>query len=142
MPSPRALPLILIADDDVGELFVLRRCLEKAGVKNPVVTFSDADRLISFLRATNLRDTVEPSLRPAALFLDAKLRRSGTTQVLEWLKATPAMRRLSIIVTADEWSAPERAKFAASFGVRHFATKCPTASELQAIARHAHWDRE
>ena len=43
--------IILVAEDDADDLYLLRRLLSKAGSRNPVVSCRNGDEVVSFLRA-------------------------------------------------------------------------------------------
>lgn len=134
MASETSLPLILIADDHTDDLFFLRRRLERIGIKNPVVTFSDGDRLTAFLRAMNVRGTQEQSLRPAVLFLDLDLPSGAAFDALKWLRGDGGMRDLHVVVLADNDTGP-RIRRAMDLGVVHFISK---RASTEAVDRIAH----
>lgn len=124
---------MLIVDESTEDIFSVRRGLEKAGIKNPVVTFSDAEPVVSFLRATSVRNTCEPSLKPAAVFIDAKLPRRSFARILDWMVEASAMEKILVVVTARD---PEDRSRAKGWGVKHFTSKSPTKADLSPITSH------
>lgn len=136
MPSESSLPLILIADDNTDDLFFLRRRLDRIGVKNPVVTFSDGDRLSSFLRAMNVQRSREESLRVGVLFLDLELPNNAAFETLKWIQADNGMRQLHVVVLAEGDMGP-RIRRAMELGVMHFIGKRPTVDAVAKAVRVA-----
>lgn len=136
MASDTALPLILIADDHTEDLFFLRRRLDRVGIKNPVVTFSDGDRLTAFLRAMNVRGTHEKSLRPAVLFLSLDLPSGAAFEALKWVRSDGGMRDLQVVVLADANTGP-RIRRAMELGVVHFIGRRASVEAVEKIAHAA-----
>src|SRR4051812_9907637 len=131
MPDSTPLPVILIADDHTDDLCHLRRRLDAAKIKNPVVTFSDGDRLISFLRATCVRGTREKSLRPGLLFLDLDLPRGASFEALQWLRENRLLDTTRTVVMTNQTGGPRVAR-ALGLGVVHFLGKRPTTATVAA----------
>jgi CheY-like chemotaxis protein len=94
---PRDLPPVLIADDSQEDQRLLIALLAKAGVSNPVFTFSDGQELMGFLRGVCEPD-VRPALRPCLLFLDLDMPRVSGFEVAEAIRSAPALRSLTIVV--------------------------------------------
>lgn len=136
MASENSLPFVLIAGDKTEDLFFLRRRLDRIGIKNPVVTFGDGDRLIAFLRAMNVRGTREKSLRPAVLFVDLDLPNSAAFDTLKWIQSDSRMNGMQIVVLADGGASP-RLNRAMQLGVVHFIGKRPTVEAVEKIAMAA-----
>lgn len=136
MPDTTSLPLILIADDHTEDLFHLRRRLDAVKTRNPIVTFSDGDRLISFLRAMCVRGTREKSLRPGLLFLDLDLPRGASFEALQWLRENRLLGAVHTVVLTNQIEGPRIAR-AMELGVVHFLGKRPgtaaVAAHLKAI---------
>ncbi len=131
MPDFASLPVILIADDHTEDLFHLRRRLDAAKSRNPIVTFNDGDRLISFLRATCVRGTREKSLRPGLLFLDLDLPRGASFEALQWLHENRLLETLRTVVLTNQIDGP-RITRAMELGVVHFLGKHPTTATVAA----------
>ncbi len=136
MPSESSLPLILIADDHTDDLFFLRRRLDRSAVKNPVVTFSDGERLTAFLRAMNVRGTREKSLQPAVLFLDLDLPSDAAFNTLKWLRGDGGISDLQVVVLTDVEAGPAIRR-AMELGAIHFIRKRPTLDAVEKVLRSA-----
>jgi CheY-like chemotaxis protein len=136
---PESLPVILIADDHTENLHHLRRRLDAAKIRNPVVTFSDGERLSSFLRATCVRGTREKSLQPAVLFLDLDLPRGASFEVLQVLQEHRELRSLHTVALTNQTDGPRVAR-AVQLGVSHFLGKRPTTATVAAHVKRARAD--
>ena len=78
---------ILIAEDSVDDLILLRRALRQGGFANPqVATATGRETIAHFQRAMELHP--EESF-PVLLFLDLLMPESGGIGVLKWLRDNP-----------------------------------------------------
>lgn len=115
------LAAILIAEESPRELSLLRQHLTKAGVKNPLVTFRDADDLKSFLRSTSAAGGTA-AVRPSLLLLDLNLPKAHGLETLRWIREQTPLRDLPVVVLSSAVE-PKDVKRAASLGVTRFVTK-------------------
>ena len=124
------------AEDDPNDLFLVRRFLAQAGVKNPIVTFADGEEAIAFLRGTCAAGPREKALRPCVLFLDIKMPKLDGFDVLRWIRKQPALKELPVVVLSgsDEPSDIKRAK---ELGAMRFLTKYPAAAVFAEVIAKA-----
>lgn len=88
---------ILIAEDDETDVLLLERALREAAVVNPVHVVSDGQDAVDHLTA--LQSAASPGDRmPALLILDLKMPRMTGLDVLQWVRADPALRSVPVIV--------------------------------------------
>lgn len=129
-----ALPPILVADDDANDLFLIRRRLDKAGVKHPIVTFSGGEELVSFLRASCVLGARENGLRPGLLFVDVRMPGMGGFDVLRWVRRQKALKELPIVVlsSSDE---PKDIARALELGATEYYTKLPSVEEMAKLVQ-------
>src|SRR5437763_8308585 len=80
--------LILIADDDENDLTEFQQTLKKSGVKNPVFTVDDGDKVIAYLKGEGKFENREKYPIPTILFLDLKMQRVGGFEVMQWILDT------------------------------------------------------
>src|SRR5260370_15431588 len=89
---------VLVAEDDPNDVFLLRRAFQKAGVPNPFVVFHNGQEAIDYLsNETSPRDGQRQNL-PALFFLDLKMPLMDGFDVLLWLRARPAAKKMPVIV--------------------------------------------
>jgi two-component system response regulator len=128
MNSP-ALPSILIVDDDDDDRFMLRRALEKARIRNPVVAFSDGEDLLQFLNKAE-----GTSAAPILLFLDLNMPRMTGFDVLVALRRTGLGRQLKTIVVSGS-TRDEDIRRAEQLGALGYLVKFPTSETLAQTVR-------
>lgn len=89
---------ILVVEDDSNDVLLLQRSMRKAGWSSPVQVVEHGDAAIDYLAgrppyADRARYPV-----PGLVLLDLKLPRRGGLEVLAWLRAQPALRRLPVVI--------------------------------------------
>ena len=89
---------ILVAEDQPGDVFLLKRAFLRAGITAPLHFVRDGQEAIDYLRGTeSFRDrTAYPF--PCLMLLDLKMPRINGFEVLDWVRQQPALKRLPIIV--------------------------------------------
>lgn len=88
---------ILIADDDDGHAFLIEDNLRRGGVTTDFLRFGDGQEALDFLFGR----TTEPAFQPEQtylLLLDIRMPKVDGVEVLQQLKADPALRKLPIIM--------------------------------------------
>ncbi len=87
---------ILVAEDEPGDLVLLKRAFALSGFK-PVVNYaSDGQAVTEFLESAAVTDAL-----PTVLLLDLKMPRVDGFQVLKWLRERPAMRKILVVVFSN-----------------------------------------
>ena len=125
-PSP-----VLVIDDNVDDLFVMRQRLLRAGIENPILSFEDGEEAMAHLkRAIGHPDAKLPSL----IFLDLRMPRRGGFDVLKWIRAQPTLSDIPVFIVSTS-SLPEDAARAQQLGASGFLGKFPTPEALAEIVR-------
>src|SRR6266567_605609 len=89
---------ILVAEDDPADAFFLQRAFAKAGVSISLHFVRDGQEVIDYLRGEPpFADRVVYPL-PQLLLLDLKMPRLNGFDVLGWLKESPDLKRLPVVV--------------------------------------------
>ena len=89
---------ILLAEDDPDAVFLLRRALQKANVKNPIEVARDGQEAIDYLSNQGAYADRERYRLPVLMLLDLKMPRKSGFEVLEWLRQQPRLKRLIVVV--------------------------------------------
>ena len=89
---------VLVAEDDPNDVFLLRRAFQKAGLANPIVVFHNGQEAIDYLSTETSPNNAQRENRPALFFLDLKMPLMDGFDVLIWLRAQPAAKRMPVIV--------------------------------------------
>jgi CheY-like chemotaxis protein len=88
--------LVLVAEDNPDDALLLRRALDKAGIRARVKIVADGEELLMYLQGHgSYTDRAEFPL-PSLIILDLKMPRKSGLEVLHWLNEN---RGLSIVPT-------------------------------------------
>jgi len=114
--------LILVADDDPNDIFLLQRAFRDAAVENPWHAVRDGQEAIDYLSgAGQFADRTLFPL-PALLILDLKMPRKSGMDVLQWLRGVPALRHLPTVVFSSS-AHPSDVEMAYEHGANGFIVK-------------------
>ena len=112
---------ILMAEDDDGHAHLILERLSEAGIENQVTRFMDGKKAWEFLSMTGAGEKREPG-KPYLLLLDIKMPRMDGMELLEKIKADPALKSLPVIMlTTNEDSDDIRKCYA--LGCNNYLTK-------------------
>jgi CheY-like chemotaxis protein len=92
------LPLILLAEDQDDDVFLMRRALTKAAVANPVFVACDGQDAIDYLDGAGPYADRKTYPLPGLLLLDLKMPRMDGFDVLTWLQSHTAFDALPTVV--------------------------------------------
>src|SRR5690606_25394912 len=130
-PCMSTLPPILLVDDDSDDLFILRRLIGKAGIKNKTVAFEDPKAAVAHLIA-EIANHDELYL-PCLIFTDLNMPRMDGIELTRWIRDQPALADTTVIMVSSSEDPRDKAN-AMDAGARQFLLKYPTASVLASIA--------
>jgi len=71
--EPSTLPLILLAEDQEDDVFLMRRALKKAAVRNPIFVAHDGQEAIDYLEGAGSYADRKTYPLPALLVTDLKM---------------------------------------------------------------------
>lgn len=94
---------ILIAEDDDGHAALIRKNLQRAGIRNEIIRFRDGQEVIDFLFARGEGPHRQHDA-PYVLLLDIRMPKVDGVEVLRRIKADPELGRLPVIMltTTDD----------------------------------------
>jgi len=123
-----SLPPILLVDNEPDDLYILRRLIVKAGVKNKVVAMEDPLAAIEYLdlEARNGR----PLYIPCAILTDLNMPGKNGCEVTRWIRAHPQLREIRVVMVTDSDN-PADEQRAVDAGVTCFVRKFPTSQQLE-----------
>ncbi len=96
--SADAQATILLVEDNLNDVLLMRRAFAKAQLPNPVEVVGDGDTAVAYLAGENQYADRRRYPLPVVLLLDLKLPRRSGFEVLEWLRRQPGLRRLPVVV--------------------------------------------
>jgi len=89
---------ILQIEDREEDVFLLQHIFKQVGIENPIYVAEDGQEGIDYLAGEGPYADREKYPFPSLVLLDLKLPRKMGTEVLEWIRADPALRSLIVIV--------------------------------------------
>ena len=95
--SSTAQPLILLVEDSEDDLFFFRRLFAKAGIEAALSVATDGQEAIDHLQAAITAGGPLPHL----VFLDLKLPLRRGAEVLQWIRAQPALNRTVVVILSS-----------------------------------------
>lgn len=114
--------LILIAEDREDDIVLIRRALEKAGVKNPTHVVRNGEETIAYLKGEASASSEDGCRLPALLLLDLNMPRVDGFDVLRWIRLQPEFKALRVIVFTSSDDIHE-ANLAYELGANSFMVK-------------------
>jgi len=89
---------ILLVDDNVDDLMLLRMAFQKAEFKNQLHIVHNGEEAIAYLQGEGAYSDRNKHPLPAVMLLDLNMPMKNGFDVLAWARAQPAFKRLSIII--------------------------------------------
>src|SRR5438105_8504281 len=90
--------VILLAEDDKNDVFLMRRGLEKAGVPNPLVVVENGREVIDYLAGNPPYLPRDKYPLPGLMLLDLKMPWMDGFDVLAWLRTKKQFDTLPVVV--------------------------------------------
>jgi CheY-like chemotaxis protein len=87
--------LILLAEDNENDAFLLVRAVKRAGIIGEVKRVRDGQETIDYLQA------MDAPHMPDLLLLDLNMPRRNGFDVLTWLKERPALKQFPVVVLSS-----------------------------------------
>jgi CheY-like chemotaxis protein len=131
---------ILVADDDLDDIFFLRRAFEKSGLNYSLMAVRDGQEAIDYLRgAAGYTDRLQFPL-PRLLLLDLKMPRFNGFDVLTWLKKQPDFQQLPVVVLSSSGQDDDLQR-ARAMGADDYRVKPAEFDDLLKLAQELadHW---
>lgn len=128
-----AFPVVVI-EDDPDDLFFITRRINKAGLRNPVVTFGDGDDAVQHFSQLVQRGSFET---PACVvFCDIKMPRKNGFEVLRWFKSQPKLAPIQFVMLSGSDEAVDHAR-ARELGANRYLVKFPSEQVFAEIIKAA-----
>jgi CheY-like chemotaxis protein len=98
--------VILIAEDDENDVFLIKRAFHQAQFDNPLQVVPSGEEAIAYLKGDPPFADREKYPIPALVLLDLKMPRKNGFEVLAWLREHPEFNPLPVVVlTSSQESA-------------------------------------
>jgi CheY-like chemotaxis protein len=129
--------LILLADDDENDVFLVRRAFEKAGVPHRVIVAESGQHAVAYLADASL-DGNEPLVPlPALLLLDLHMPLMDGFDVLRWLATRPDLNKVAVVVLSSS-SLDQDIQEAKALGADDYLVKPSRFEDLVRLAGELH----
>jgi len=125
-----SLPPILLVDDEPDDLYILRRLIVKAGVKNKVVAMEDPLAAIEYLDLE--ARSGRPLFVPCVILTDLNMPGKNGCEFTRWIRAHPELKDIRVIMVTDSED-PADEQRAAEAGVSRFVRKFPTSHGVETL---------
>src|SRR5215510_2826972 len=100
---------ILMVEDNPADVPLLAECLQEVSVRYQLSIVSDGEAALAFL-ARQEPYTTAP--RPTLILLDISLPRISGWEVLAWLRVTPALSRIPVVIVSSFFTQLDEAQAA------------------------------
>ncbi len=93
---------ILVAEDNVDDLFLLKQAFKKAGIAKPFQAVCDGYEVVAYLQGEGVYADRKLYPFPDLLLLDLNMPCRNGFEVLEWIRSSPHCSRLMVhVITAS-----------------------------------------
>jgi CheY-like chemotaxis protein len=125
----RGLPIILIAEDDLGDRVLLQQAFVATGFKADLRFAADGEEFLAYVRQSPPWEGAE---RPDLILLDLNMPRMDGREVLREIKSAPEVRAVPVVVLTSSRSEKDVAE-AYDRGANTYIPKPDSVQELTAI---------
>jgi CheY-like chemotaxis protein len=125
---------ILLAEDDVNDVFFMRRALQKAEIGYPLQVVTDGQQAVDYLGGQAQFSDREQFPLPSIILLDLKMPFLDGFEVLSWLGSQTSLKNIPVVVLTSSAEERDRRK-AAELGAKAYFVKPPKADTLKEMMR-------
>lgn len=125
---------ILHVEDEESDILFLKLAFEEAGVTVPVHVATDGQMAIDYLSGNGPFADRKQFPLPCLVLLDLKLPRKSGFEVLEWIRAQPALRRI-VVIACTSAEHDEDITLAYELGANSYIVKPMDIAERTEFAR-------
>ncbi|HWX19416.1 MAG TPA: response regulator [Candidatus Binatia bacterium] len=126
--------LVLIADDNPNDLFLLRHAFERTGLASQIVEVSDGQQAINYLSGeAPYADRIQNPV-PDLLILDLQMPKLNGWDVLQWLRGRAELSHLHVAVLSSSSLEADQAQ-ARALGAHDYQVKPSDFTSWMRLAR-------
>lgn len=93
---------VLLVEDDLNDIFLVKRAFKLAQIKNPLQVVTDGQEAISYLRGDGKYRDRDSYPLPKLIVMDIKMPRKTGFEVLEWVKrGEHKLRRIPVVIVSS-----------------------------------------
>jgi len=131
---------LLLIEDDEDDIFIMKRVLKDAGIRNPLRIVRDGREAIEYLSGTGRFEDRSLYPVPAMVFLDLRLPLVSGHDVLTWIRQRDDLNSTAVAVVTSS-DQPEDLRRTRWLGANCYLLKPLTADQLleMAVVFNWHW---
>ncbi len=99
--------VILLAEDEEDDVFLIKRAFQKSLVANPVVRVRDGEEALAYLKGEGKFADRQEFPFPGFVLLDLKMPRRSGFELIEWVRSDPLLKRLPLVVLTSSKDNPD-----------------------------------
>src|SRR5215831_7889281 len=93
---------VLLVEDDLNDIFLVKRAFKMARIKNPLQIVTDGQEAISYLRGEGKYADREAHPLPKLIVMDIRMPRRSGFEVLEWVKdISKPLHRIPVVIVSS-----------------------------------------
>jgi CheY-like chemotaxis protein len=129
---------ILLVEDNEDDIFLMKRALLEAEVKNRLEIVEDGQAAIDYLSGHGAFSDRTRFPLPTLVFLDLKLPLKSGHDVLSWMRSQEALESVVVVVLTSSDEPGDVAK-SYKLGANSYLVKPPTTEQLLDMAKAFKW---
>ena len=92
---------VLLVEDDLNDIFLVKRAFKMARVRNPLQVVTDGEDAIRYLRGEGKYANRDEHPLPRLVVMDIRMPRRDGFEVLAWIKNDGLLRRIPVIIVSS-----------------------------------------
>ena len=130
--------VLLLVEDNEHDVFLMKRALRQAEIRNPLYVVGDGEQAIDYLAGNGVYNDREMYPFPALVLLDLKLPFRSGHEVLAWIRNEAELNELVVVVltSSDE---PADVNQAYKLGANSYLVNPPSLGQLRDLAKSFKW---
>src|SRR5207302_4985587 len=101
MPNNNDQFTVLLVEDDLNDIFLVKRAFKKARISNPLQVVTDGVEAIRYLQGEGRFGDRHSHPLPRLIVMDIKMPRKTGFEVLEWIKKDGVLKRIPVIIVSS-----------------------------------------